>query len=53
MITWSRRRFPIAPLATIVADPLWPQLSKKEQQELRMLHAKKLKSQRRERRSRV
>jgi len=43
MITWSRPSFPIAPLTKIVADPLWPQLSKKEQQELRMLHAKKLK----------
>ena len=39
--------FPIAPLRKIVSDPLWRLLSKIEQQEVRMRHAKALKEHRR------
>jgi hypothetical protein len=42
MITWSRR-FPIVPLATIVADPLWHRLTREERRQVRSIHAKRLK----------
>jgi hypothetical protein len=41
------RGFPIAPLAKIVADPLWRLLTKQEQKEIRMTHARALRDHRR------
>ena len=42
MKTKMNKRFPIAPLTTIIGDPDWRCLSREQKRKIRMLHAKKL-----------